>query len=466
MDNLFENKAATEVANEEMMFNDMLEAEADVVLEAMTTGENPFGDEDEVSRMVDEDEEDDEINKELEEEDNNFANASKANEAAALTGLDFLNSICRDTNDPITTKPGSIGQQDSAASFGENFSSEFDDNNDPIKTEPGSVGMQESTANHSTNFSDEADDNNDPITTDPGSVGQKDSTAKDPAVESAMVFGELMGTEVAMEGIISKLSEKISTIKKDRSDKRREADVSTLGIQAIDSEKVDSLIKDKKYDQAIQVVNQFIEKVKSAVDENDKAKVKAGNRLTRSFNSLIVAIQTQKIVDEEIAKGTDPKEAEKIAVKRMMSKSKELKDAGKLDEATESAINMAIQWTLADEADLADPEATVDGSVGQKNSAAHNSANYSNGELDNNDPVKTKDGAEGQEDSEASFDENHSGGTLDSNDPIQTDDGSVGQKDSTAKDPASESTTALEELEALNQMMNEEVDGMDDPTDF
>ena len=123
-----------------------------------------------------------------------------------------------------------------------------------------------------------------------------------------------------------------------------------------------------------------------------------------------------------------------------------------------NVINIALNWFAANESGIDDPEATIDGSVGQNSSKAHSSDNFSDGKLDSNDPVQTKDGSEGQEDSAATFDGNHSGGSLDNNDPIHTDDGSVGQKDSTAKDPAAEGTSlsALEELEALTRMMDDE----------
>jgi hypothetical protein len=458
MNNLFENKAAMEVADEEMAFRDLLEAESDVVLEALTTGENPFKNEDEVDRLIEEDEENDQLDQEIEDEDNNFAAQSKATEAEALTGLSFLNSLCRDTDDPITTKPGSIGQQSSAASFDGNFTDEFDDDNDPIGTKPGSVGQKEGTANHPQNYSDEAKNNNDPISTNPGSVGQKNSTAKDPALESALTFSELMGTEAAMESIVESLTAKTMN--------RKDQDIATLGIQSLDYAKVDSLIQSKDYDKAKAVVESWIPEINAAGEAGGIDALEAAGRLSNAASSLIIAIESQKIIDGEIAKGVDPETATQIATQKIIAKENMLRKQNRLDPAVESAIDMAIKWTTATEADLNDPEATIDGSVGQKTSAATSDGNYSDGKLDNNDPIKADAGSEGQKDSAASFDENHSGGTPDNNDPITGGDGSVGQKDSTAKDPASEAATALEELEELTKLMNAETDGMDDPDDF
>ena len=178
MNNLFENKAAMEAATDEAIFEEMIALEADELIDKVVDGKGPF--EDEISQMVDEDEANEQLNKELDEEDNSIANAS---EATALTGDAFLSSLMKDTDDPITTKPGSIGQQTSAASFAGNYSDAGEDNTDPIKTEHGSVGSDDSAATHNQNYSDESDDNNDPIKTTPGTIGQKDSTAKDPAAE-------------------------------------------------------------------------------------------------------------------------------------------------------------------------------------------------------------------------------------------------------------------------------------------
>lgn len=511
MNTLFENKAAMEAASDEAIFEEMLALEADELIDKVVDGKGPF--EDEVSQMVEEDEANEQLNRELDEEDNSIASASameargfreiretrdrekildkkklsegfknikpekmsydeavdilqslyknmeveneksKASEATALTGDAFLSSLMKDTDDPITTKPGSIGQQTSAASFAGNYSDAGEDNNDPIKTEPGSIGSEDSAATHSKNFSDESEDNNDPIKTEPGTIGQDNSTAKDPIMESAMFFGELMGTEEAMEGLISEMAPA-----EERS--RMEQDVATLGIDPIDCTKVDSLIEAKKYDEAKEVCESWMNDIQHTIENTvDEAKESAAQRLLTSTSSLSVAIEAQKIIDEGIAMGNDPEIATESAIKKLSAKRDQMKQNGTIDMATESVINIALNWFAANESDLSDPEATTDGSVGQDNSKAHSGDNFSDGKLDSNDPVKTKDGAEGQEDSAATFDGNHSGGSLDSNDPIHTDDGSVGQKDSTAKDPAAEGTTslsALEELEALTKMMDDE----------
>ena len=446
MNNLLENKVAMEAAADEAIFEEMVALEADELIDKVVDGKGPF--EDEISQMVDEDDANEQMYQELDEEDNSIAEAS---EAAALTGDAFLSSLMKDNDDPIITKPGSVGQQSSTASFAGNYSDAGDDNNDPIKTEPGSVGSEDSAATHDKNFSDEADDNNDPIKANPGTIGQKDSTAKDPVMESALVFGELMGTEKAMESLISEM-----TPAEEQS--RMEQDAATLGISPIDCAKVDSLIEAKKYDEAKSVCESWISDIQHAVaDTVDEAKESAAQRLITSTSSLSVAIEAQKIIDEGIAMGNDPDIATEAAIKKLSAKRDQMKEAGSIDAATESVVNIALNWFAANESDLSDPEATTDGSVGQDSSKAHSGDNFSDGKPIN-DPVKTKDGAEGQEDSAATFDENHSGGSLDTSDPIHTDDGSVGQKDSTAKDPAAEGTalSALEELEALTQMMDDE----------
>lgn len=447
MNNLFENKAAMEAATDEAIFEEMIALEADELIDKVVDGKGPF--EDEISQMVDEDEANEQLNKELDEEDNSIANAS---EAAALTGDAFLSSLMKDTDDPITTKPGSIGQQTSAASFAGNYSDAGEDNTDPIKTEHGSVGSDDSAATHNQNYSDESDDNNDPIKTTPGTIGQKDSTAKDPVMESAIIFGELMGTEEAMESIISEMIPA-------QEQSRMEQDSSILGIHPIDCAKVDSLIEAKKYDEAKLVCESWITDIQHAVEDTvDEAKESAAQRLITSTSSLSVAIEAQKIIDDQIKKGVDPEIATESAIKKLSAKRDQMKENGTIDSATESVINIALNWFAANESGIDDPEATIDGSVGQNSSKAHSSDNFSDGKLDSNDPVQTKDGSEGQEDSAATFDGNHSGGSLDNNDPIHTDDGSVGQKDSTAKDPAAEGTSlsALEELEALTRMMDDE----------
>lgn len=447
MNNLFENKEATEAAAMEAIFDEMIALEADELIDRVVDGKGPF--EDDISQMVDEDEEDEQLNMELDEEENSIATASEA----ALTGDAFLSSLMLDTNDPIPTKPGSIGQQTSAASFSKNFSDAGEDNIDPITTHPGSIGSDESAATHNRNFSDELDDNNDPIKTKPGTIGQDNSTAKDPVMESAMVFGELMGIEQAMESLISEMvpAEEQS---------RMEQDVAILGIDPIDCAKVDSLIEAKKYDKAKEVCESWMDDIHHVVkNTTDSAKKSAAQRLLTSTSSLSVAIEAQKIIDEGIAMGNDPEIATESAIKKLSAKRDQMKQNGAIDMATESVINIALNWFAANESDLSDPEVTINGSVGQDSSKAHSGDNFSDGKLNSNDPVKTKDGAEGQEDSAATFDGNHSGGSLDNNDPIHTDDGSVGQKDSTAKDPAAEGTTslsALEELEALTKMMDDE----------
>ena len=71
--------------NFEAIFEEMIALEADELIDKVVDGKGPF--EDEISQMVDEDEANEQLNKELDEEDNSIANAS---EAAALTGDAFF----------------------------------------------------------------------------------------------------------------------------------------------------------------------------------------------------------------------------------------------------------------------------------------------------------------------------------------------------------------------------------------
>ena len=93
MNNIFQNtpvmEAATAVAEEELMLNELSQLEADIALEAIIDGENnnPAND-DEVDKMVEEDEEEDEIMDELDKADECGECGNEcATEAAALTGL-------------------------------------------------------------------------------------------------------------------------------------------------------------------------------------------------------------------------------------------------------------------------------------------------------------------------------------------------------------------------------------------
>ena len=454
MNDILTNKVAMEEAQEMFDFELELALEADELIDTMVDGMANASDfDDEIDKMEDELEEEDEINKEIDSEDN-FTNVvgKSANEAAALTGTSFLSSLILDKDDPIKTKAGSVGTEDSAATHKDNFSAEANDNNDPIKTENGSIGA-DSSANPSNNFSDASKDNNDPINTKNGSIGAN-ATAKDPAVESAMFFGGLLGEEVAMEGVIQKIKDK----RAEKKSSKRLENLKLLGISHdVSREEISKLINDGKYDSAKKKVVSFGKelesaKAKIASDDPDASKKnKIADRLIKTNSCLLISVNAAKDEKKLTDSGVDSKTAKKQALSKM--KKAEPKTA------VESYINECIDMALAFEASV-DPEATSDGSIGQDNSKASFNENFSDGKADNNDPIKTKDGSEGQEDSKATFDENFSYGKADNDDPIKSENGSVGQKDSTAKDPVIES--AIDELENLNSLLLDDFDDIDD----
>ena len=202
MNDILKNEAAIEAANDMTLFDEELALEADEFIDAMVDGEGEYEHPDDIDLIEEEDEEDDLLNEDLDIDD------ETATEAAALTGQSFLQSLLLN-DDPITTKDGSIGYQDSAANYKDNYSNSFANDNDAIKTENGSVGQKNTAANYKENFSAEFANDNDNIKTEDGSLGPKTSKPN-PAIESAMFFGDVMGEEVAMEGLIKNFKEKIS----------------------------------------------------------------------------------------------------------------------------------------------------------------------------------------------------------------------------------------------------------------
>ena len=451
MNDMLTNKAALEAAQDMFDFDEDLALEADELIDTMIDGM------DDIDAMEAELEEEDEINDELESEDN-FTDTvgDSANESAALTGTAFLSSLILDTDDPIKTKDGSVGSEDGTATHKDNFSAEADDNNDPIKTKDGSVGS-DGSANPDNNFTNASKDTTDPIKTEDGSVGQDNSTAKDPAVESAMFFAELLGNDVAMEGLINRLKEK-SAAKK--SAKRLEK-LKKLGIsQDLDNAKLADLLANGKHDEAKRMVVAFGKKIEAAkakvadTDPEAETKRKIADQLIKTNSCILIGVDADSTAKKLEKDGVDKKTAKAQTIKIMKNKEK--------DPAVESYINECIDMLIAYEASV-DPEATEDGSVGQDNSKASFDGNFSDGKIDDNDPVKTKDGAAGQDDSAATFSENFSDGKSDTDDPIKTEDGSVGQDDSTAKDPAVEST--IDELEKLNSLLLDDFDDDDDDID-
>ena len=419
MNDMMTNQAALEAAEDEIMFMDDIAMEADELIDTMVDAKKINADnDDDIAEMLEEDDEEDEINKELDEEDNSIATASCATEAAALTGDDFLKNLLLDDDDPITTKPGSVGFQDSAATFPTNFAAEFDDDDDPITTKPGSIGAS--------------------------------ATAKDPAIESALFFGELMGEEVAMEGIIQNMKDKVN----EKKSARRAKDLKMIGVSKdLQTDKLDVLLNQKKFDAALSIVNNWVKSVEGAqkkISDNDpeaKKKRKIASRMIKTATATALGIQIDKAAAKYEKSGMSAKDARKKAKAEIKAKAK------KADAANESYIMDCMDMIEAFESSI-DPEATKDGSVGQDDSKASFTGNFTDGLDDDNDPITTKDGAEGQEDSSANFNTNFSDGDLDDDDPIAGIDGSVGQKNSTAKDPAIESTLDAE-LESLNSMLDE-----------
>ena len=398
MNDILTNKVAMKEAQEMFDFELELALEADELIDTMVDGMANASDfDDEIDKMEDELEEEDEINKEIDSEDN-FTNVvgKSANEAAALTGTSFLSYLILDKDDPIKTKAGSVGTDNSAATHKDNFSAEANDNNDPIKTENGSIGA-DSSANPSNNFSDASKDNNDPINTKNGSIGAN-ATAKDPAVESAMFFGELLGEEVAMEGLIQKMKEKghavTAKLNEKKSEKRLDK-LQTIGVnQDLDNEKVWTLVSEGKHDQAKRMVEAFGRKLEAA--------------------SILLQIEKDKRAFDKKKKGVDVKKANEAAMLSLREMANNMENP-----AMESYINECLDMIEAFEA-ACDPEATEDGSIGQDSSKASFDGNFSDAKKDTNDPIKAEAGSEGQEDSKATFDENFSDGKKDDNDPIKT----------------------------------------------
>lgn len=456
------NKAALEAAQDMFDFEEDLALEADELIDTMVDGmcsANCF--DDEIEEMEEDFEEAEEINDELEDEDNFTGTVGKsANEAAALTGMSFLSSLVLDKDDPITTKNGSIGSDDGTANHKDNFSNASRNTTDKNTTKNGAIGA-DSSANPANNFSDASKDTNDKNTTKNGSIGAY-ATAKDPAVESAMFFGELLGEEVAMEGLIQKMKDKYN---EKRSSKRLEK-LKMLGISSdIDNAKLSALIQAGKHSEAKRLVAAFgkkLENAKAKISDDDpeaSKKRKYADQLIKTTSCLMIGVDTDSEQKKFEKAGVDKATAKKQAMKKMRDKEK--------NSAMESYINECLDMIEAFEATCTgtdcDPEDTENGSIGQKDSKASFSDNFSDASKDTDDPIKAEAGSEGQKDSKASFDENYSGGSKDTDDPIQTENGSVGQKDSTAKDPVIEST--LDELEELNSILLDDYED-DDPYDI
>lgn len=367
MNDILKNEAAMEAADDMILFNEELELESDEFIDAMVDGED---EEDDIDLMEEEDEEDDELNEGL--DDSNDANeCGSACEAEALTGQSFLQSLLLN-EDPIKTKDGSIGFQDSAANYKDNYSNAFSNDNDPIKTENGSIGEKESNANHKENFSAEFSNDKDNVKTEDGSVGPKTSSPN-PAIESALFFGDVMGEEVAMEGLIKNFKAK----KTEKKNIKRSELLSKMGLSDIDFAKFDELREQEKFDQAIIMVSDFGKKLEDGLNKlEDKSDIGAAKRIIKTNAALLLRLQTDKNVSEYVKTGMSEKEARKKVKVEMKNKVKKIEDP-----ARESYINECLDLVSAFEA-----------SIGQGDTLADHSENYSDGELNDSDPVSTEDG--------------------------------------------------------------------------
>lgn len=426
MDEMFENKTAEEIAARDYMFIDELSTEAMESIDCLVDG--PREDYPEIY------------------DDDDF---EEAIEAAALTGNSFLNSLNLSQDDPIENARkmhGSLGPKSSAANFPTNFHDDFRNTNDPYDAYPGSVGPDTSVADHAQNFHDEYEDDNDPLQPIPGSVGPESSTAKDPATEGTMVLGFLMNedvddfdTYIAQEGLRS--------WSRNRKIKKRELDEQLIGIDSLDSAKINQYCNDGMWNKAEQTVNSAIKAVEERKksftygDPDSKKKAAAADRLMKTYSGLLVHLSMGKGTADLMKQGYDQKTAQKASRSKAKELKASLKKAQKLDSSTEAAIDLAIKYSIAAE------QFEDAGSVGQKDSAANFSGNFADG---SDDPSATYGANVPGASSAASFDGNQGGGFRDYTDPIIADTRTPGQDDSTARDPATESyDDILADLSAL-----------------
>lgn len=442
MNGMLSDEAVMEEANDILDFEEEYALEADDMIDTMVDGEedddDEFDDEDFEDDFDDEDDDDEDEDEEKEckggkckkedEADEGCGSKSAcekksgckgkaACEADALVGDDYIKSLNLDNDDPITTSNGSIGDKNGAANFKDNYSDGAEDDNDPIETLLGSIGDKNATASFSGNYSDASLDKDDPTDTPWGSIGDKGASPKDPAVESALFFGEILGEEVAMEGVIAKLKSKVG----ERADKKRAEVLKEFGLKDIQSDKLNALLSEKKYDSALKITENYgknLEKVLAGIKDDDpdaKSKRKKINRLIKTNSCLIIGIQYDKTVKKYTDQGMSVKEAGKKAQKELYSNAKKVKDP-----ATESYIMDCLNMLHAFEA------AVNSGSIGDGNASAD-------------------------------FDTNFSDGIEDNDDPIETPCGSIGD-DGTAKDPSSaEESSLLDELDSINDSLFEDI---------
>lgn len=430
MDEMFKNDTAMEAAERDLMFEDELALESGEAVSCLIDGVP-----DDYPEIYDDDD------------------YEEAIEAAALTGREFLNSLNLSQGDPIEAQRrmhGSLGPSSSAANFSTNFHDDFANQADPIDAYPGSLGPHSSTANFVENFHDEYEDDNDPLDAVPGSLGPDASTPRDPAMEGTMALGFLTNDEyedfdqyIAEEGIRSWY--------RGRKMKKRDLDAQLVGIPSVDFGKLDQMCNDGMWSKAEANVNSMIKQVEARRkafaygDKDSKKKDAAAKRLLKSYNGLLVHISMGKAQSELEKKGYDSKTARQAARAKANELKKSLKDAQKLNASTEAAIDLAVDFDMAMEA-FEDA-----GSVGQHDSYANFSGNYTDGNDDSSATYLDKvPGAP----SAASFDSNFGGGFLDQADPIIAGNSSVGPDTSTARDPATESyDDILEELSELEAQL-------------
>lgn len=409
MNDMLVNHEAMESVNDAELFEDYLAMEADELIDVMVDGEDEFDDDE-----FDDDEFD----------DDEFGEDDIANEKV-LTGANFLASLVHG-DDPIKTKPGSLGPKTSAATFNTNFSNGAKNTTDSQKTKNGAIGSEKNTAAFSKNYS---------------------HTSSNSAVESALFFGDLMGDDYAMEGVIGNIKEKVAAKK----NAQRQEKCKAAGINDIDKAKLQSLIDENKFDEAIKMVTsygKYLESAKGKFPEDDPEAVKKCkiiDRMLKTNTSLMMKLIEDKKTKGYIESGMDAKSARKKA--RNESKSKARNSESK---AMEAYLNECIEMMTAFEAE--GRASLSDTSVGDNNGTASPENNFSDGLVDDNDPQKTKNGSIGSDDNVASFDENFSDIDLNSKDEFASTHGSIGSKDVSAKDPSLESTLD-DELAFLNDVL-------------
>lgn len=433
MDKMFDNPAATEAAERDLMFRDESAMEASECVDCLV-----YGIPDDYNEIYDDDDYDEAI------------------EAAALTGQDFLNSLNLSQGDPIEGQRrmhGSLGPSSSAANFPTNFHDDFPDDNDPSAAYSGSLGPSDSTANFPENFHDEFEDDNDPIRPIPGSVGPESSTPRDPAMEATAALGFLMtDDDCDFEDYIAQ--EGLKSWNKARKEKKYDKACKLIGVPSLDMAEIDRYCEDGMWNKAEQRVQDAIKHVearrKALVygDPDSKKKAKAAKKMMDTYNGLLVHISIGKNSSELEKQGYDKKTAHKAAVSKAKEMKRRIKDAENLSPSTEAAMNLVFNFYH----DLEEAEAAMEafedaGSVGQRDSYANFSGNYSDGNDDSSATYKDTPPGSG---SAASFETNFGGGFLDNADPIIAGDSSIGQEDSTARDPATESyQDILDELDNL-----------------